>query len=887
MLKKIFQSVVLLINLVILVTLSIVIIRFSWDYFAKDYVYGSKPVGGDYFNALTYQDFFSKFKPNLINGWLPFWNEGAPVIGGYPALQFYLTNYLTKSYDTATAMNLFSAGSFLLFLVFSLLLFAQVAKNWFVGIAAIIGLIITRATYYQLTTGGFISSASTQWYLPAVLFFIYKFAERFRIRYLILASFFSGLSLLQQAPTSLLMIFIPSFIVLAVLAKINRPFSSTLVYLVIFTILSFGIGSIGLYTVFLQNFFGSGTSICASTQCWGIYPKHLIVWLNWIPTIIAGSFLLLAVLAKFIKRKVELLYILPSILGLLFFITYGVLAYYKLINGMANVIFPTRIFWVGTFFILLVACSAYYSVQKALIFLAYPISIICLVLVGFYGFKHPPNIHKDYTATVPLNASDYVTSRYKTKDLAELVPDWMSKADSNYRLDTMNSGLFHWWNIVSEVPSVRGYSNHPLGTHKDWLYFLQKSTRNIPDGLDPVEVKNRIHFLLDAYGVGYIENSVENYPESYLKDQNNVTNYKQLRDFLWFQLSTKKFTPIVDPTNTKPLLFVGDDKGYQSFLRILASNDLSSKVLIPVKGPEKIGDLNKQELRSFPILVLYGYKDKDFGKLENYIKDGGKVFIETGSLNYQLNGKTSPIFPIDSISQQLVLNDSSWAIKDKDGLEGIDSSKFAPLAFKGRPWKLSTSQESELRSWAKAELLVDKKVVIAKGKLGQGEIIWSGLNLPFHIIDKNNFEESRLFASLLKSLLDDKNQVESEYQLKRPKPNLVEVTGKNFRGVYFKENYHPGWQAFAESKKLKVYRAGLDFMYIPTSDPNLRIEFKGPTINLVLVYLTGLSALLTLVMLIYPRVIYLIAVYLSKILGGRSKKIASKINTWWKRDEEE
>ena len=190
-LLKIFKNIL---NILIFLGLSLVVFKTIWDLIGKEYVFGKQPFGGDFFNALTYQIHFSRYFPNPASGWLPFWNEGWAVIGGYPFLSFYLTNLLTKFFDVVVGMNLFSIISLTAFFIFSLALFRQVSKNWLVALGLTAVLIYTRASYYQLTTGGFIVSASAQWYLPVVLFFLFRFGESLKIRDLILASLFSGIS---------------------------------------------------------------------------------------------------------------------------------------------------------------------------------------------------------------------------------------------------------------------------------------------------------------------------------------------------------------------------------------------------------------------------------------------------------------------------------------------------------------------------------------------------------------------------------------------------------------------------------------------------------------------------------------------------------------------
>src|SRR3989344_8177617 len=124
MFKGTLKIISLVLNVLVFLLIFVFLTRLIWKDFGQNYIY-SKPVGGDYYNALTYQAYFSKYLSLPAKSWIPYLNEGSPAIGGYPFLPFYLTYPLTKSYEVATSMNIFSLISFLLFATASLLLFWQ------------------------------------------------------------------------------------------------------------------------------------------------------------------------------------------------------------------------------------------------------------------------------------------------------------------------------------------------------------------------------------------------------------------------------------------------------------------------------------------------------------------------------------------------------------------------------------------------------------------------------------------------------------------------------------------------------------------------------------------------------------------------------------------
>ena len=476
------------------------------------------------------------------------------------------------------------------------------------------------------------------------------------------------------------------------------------------------------------------------------------------------------------------------------------------------------------------------------------------------------SVAKDRTNTIPIDISAYVLPKFQTKQLSDLVPSQLLETtDTNWRLDSINGGLIQWWNLTSQVPATRGYSNHPLGTHQDWLYFLQTATRDVSSNLDKELVKNRALFLLDAFGVGYIENSQISYPEAILNDKALVNQHSEAGLFDWYQLSQNWVTPIIYPANSDPVLFIGSDKGYENFIRTIAMSNLNSKVLIPIKGPKNISDVTKEELTTFPAVVLYEYSGSDLEKLANYVENGGRLYIDTGSQTFEKKSR-SRLLPVEYLEIKTAKG-ASWQLIET--VEGIDTSKFSELSFKGGPWRITFAKN--VRSWAQPILLFDNKPIITKGQLGKGVVIWSGFNFPFHIVDYNNFEEAKLFKNLLENIVNSNVTKTPEFIVKRPKPEFIEVEAtENIKGVYFKENYHSGWQARVNETKLPVYKAELEFMYVPVqSEGKVTLEFKGNQTTWGLFWITIVSLATSIIYLFLAKPFN----YLASIVFARLRKI--------------
>lgn len=882
MVPKLLKASVSIINLAIFILLVLIINYALWSFFGNQYV-NAPPVGGDYYNALTYLLFVKDHSPNLTQGWFSFWNEGNPLIGGYPFFVFYILKPLMSKLDPIILLNYFSFYSLVLFFASSLLLFWQVSKNWIFAAGATILLISTRASYNQLTTGGYIISASIQWYLPLTLFFLYRFRQTKRIVYLTIASILCGLSFIHQAPSAFLMVFTPSLLTLLAILTFGNFKKNRILRLFLFLLLNLGIGSLGLYSVILQNFLGSGTDNCISPQCWGDYPQHLTTWLHAGPPLLALFLLVTAIVTKFFHKKTRLFLLLPSIIPLIFFIIYALAAHFKLINGLTNVMFPTRLFWAFNLYLLLLASSAFYVSTKLFRHFSYIVASIVSLTILAIAIQKPVNIHKDFTATLPQNLSAYVIPRFQEKPISLAMPDWVIKSDPNYRLDISNSHINQWYYLLTKTPSTRGYSNHPLGSHKDWQFFLENSTRNVDPTLNSQLTKNRALFLIDAFGIGIYETSSAKYPDLITNDPKIISTGPKLNEHFWFEISRDFTTPIVSATNVQPVLFVGSNNAYNSFIRAIAIVNMNSRILIPVKGYKNVNDLSKEELETFKTIVLYGFADSlsDLSKLSEFVKNGGKVFIETGSLNKPYE-KLPEFFPISKIAGQNARgHGDDFKAQSTEITKNIKLENFSPLLYKNTSWKISTSKAADLRSWAKPSLTLNDEIILAEGQIGKGHVIWSGLNLPFHIVENNNLDEAALLQNILTELLDE-NLKKPISSVIRNKPEKIQISG-DFNGIYFKENYNPGWQANLDGHNLKIYQAGLDFMYvaIPKNElkPDLKINlsFEGNYVEKAVVLVTIVSLLTSLIYLLIPNIVNKFILSFLKFIRKKSASIIGVI----------
>lgn len=854
-----------------------------WIRMAKPYLGFLRPSGGDIYNALTYAHFFKRYLTWPPSGWMHLLNEGTAVVGGYPWGFFYLVYPFYQFFDVTTAIQVLSLLLLGFFFTFSFILFLLVSRSLLLSFVFTLVLIFTKASYSDLFTNGFVAANATQWLLPASLIFLYRVRKGGSRKYLVLAALTVGFSFLLHTAVTALLIFPASLLMILLTSFKWRQKLTNLVFYLAFLI---PIACLGLYTLFIQVELGQ----CTHPNCWGAYPEHFL-WFNALAFFYPLLLLAVMFLVKLFKRSLNLRTILPFLAALLVPVLYALAAYLKLIDGLAMAFFPRRTFWAISLLALLIGAASFRAIKKVLPKFSFLISLaIFLSLVGYWfirplAFGLNASHLMDYPASYPMDAWKFVLSKYQTEDFSGRVPEWLPYQENDYRLDNFNQEMNVWWNIVSDMPITRGYSNQPLGRHRDWQYLLQESlSREQPPETAIDYLKNKAYFLLDAFGVGFYENSGSPALHPSLIADRELVEKKEEVHGLYLKYSPKIVTPIVYPTNTPAVLFVGDEEGYANFIRTAALANLNSRIIIPVKGPENFDKLTQGELSHFRNLVLYRFKGKKWAKLADFVRTGGNLFLESGSLPEIPSGLVPEVFPVGHI-----LEDKKTEPHWDEGTQilremKINQKLFSPLVYEGKSWTLVTALPEDVRDWAEPVLVHEEKVIMAQGQLGEGRVVWSGLNFLYHVANKDNFEEAKLFGKIVEDFTGQDEAVESDFQVMRFRPENIQVKAQGVTGVYFKENYHTGWGASVNGKKLKLYRAGLDFMYFPVANQptnaQVLIKFRGNLLAWALFILTIFGVFLSFTYLVFAKPFHL--------LEAKTKKSLARRRQWlshvWERD---
>jgi len=306
-------------------------------------------------------------------------------------------------------------------------------------------------------------------------------------------------------------------------------------------------------------------------------------------------------------------------------------------------------------------------------------------------------------------------------------------------------------------------------------------------------------------------------------------------------------------------------------------------------------------------LFLYDYDYKNHGKawgrLESYIKGGGKVFIETGSEVKQTDSVNLPakypkelptIFPIGMTKKEKI--GTSWELSaDSKETNGLDLESFGPPVLDNQPWLFSQpNSPTDLREGAKVILSAGGIPLIVSWNYGNGQVIWSGMNLPYHIAAHKRLGEGKFLENLINDFIPTNPTTYSDFEAERNSPDKVTIKGAGAKGVFFRENSNPGWKAHLSSptlnKDLKIYPAGptfYGFSYVVLPEEiqkgsfTVTFSYRGE----FWVYFWWTISLMT-VLLILDRVFFG-----ARFLVPVTKRIITpfkiRVGKWWERGEEE
>lgn len=542
------------------------------------------------------------------------------------------------------------------------------------------------------------------------------------------------------------------------------------------------------------------------------------------------------------------------------------------------------------------------------------------------GFLEILDTKSEYSSAHPQALSIRTTDNEREELKKILLPAFIDGNDKNKRLYEADALVNIWWNSMFAMPLVRGYIDPPIATsERGGIFWLDIAISN--DSLvrdfkiaEDVALQNAL-FLIDWYAVHYYEGgrvaiSTSAPPSSYLlkngvfeKDQEVEAHgaiikwqtasgkpelQMDLPQYLrYYKVKDSLTSPVIYPTNAPAILVISDLPGYEDFLRGIAANNYNSQYIIPVQGGVNIDEFTSSDLKSFSSIYLHNYKyknkNKAFKMLHKYVEGGGKVFVDTGALSPESeSGDLPEFFPFESLIRGAL--GKEWVIESNSTdslLKDVKTEGFGPLIFNESEWKLSYSEEPE-RSGATVVLRHRGKPVLVRQKIGSGEVIWSGMNLIYHMNQYKSPDEFMMFKNIVLEMTDISKTpiVESGANWSSPeKVTLFSTAGA--KGVIFKEEGYAGWSAKANGKGVKIYKTGPTFpgfMYaVVNSSGPFKAEFKYSGERTA--YIIWILSIV--LMLVLADRIFFNGFLIGKRFNFFSKGTSKKVSGWWEKEDED
>lgn len=507
----------------------------------------------------------------------------------------------------------------------------------------------------------------------------------------------------------------------------------------------------------------------------------------------------------------------------------------------------------------------------------------------------------------------------------QIKPEWLDANNTNYRIYEADQTINIWWNALFDMPLARGYLDSGSPEQRGYIFWLDASLNQDPAegghqlvssfNYPELAAKNNTLFLIDWYGIKYLEAGhagptvYSPVPEFLFEEGVYFSHHEKIsftekyntggQELNYSELKDEYVGPILSSTHAPTLGIVASDQGYEVMVRALADSNLGVNTVIPVKLGRQLEDISVKDLEILDGLVLYDYNYhtiKQLDKVGDFVKQGKKLFIDTGIETKDSNSTSvlHELFPIQNTKREALGAEWEFEILDGDPLTAdIDFSSFDPPMFDVDEWKFSFPESDEsIREGAKILVKNHDKPLLIQQELGQGQVIWSGFNLPYHVTRTHNDIEVSFFARIIKSFIPEISEPSVADAVTFNSPLKRSISSLRAKGILFKELALPGWNAKIKSgnrtQRGKIYSVGPahpGFMYvpIPESFKNQKIEvtfnYSGDNFKWLLLIISGIFSVLVIEDALGG---FIINRHLQKILH----KSRSQFKRWWGRDDE-
>ncbi|MBI4100785.1 hypothetical protein HY439_03550 [Candidatus Microgenomates bacterium] len=852
--------------------------------------------GGDTYGYLTKIRLIDAYFPHI--NWNPFWDSGTPFsIWSYPPLPMTATTFIFVKLLGLTAeraLTVMAAFSFCLLGVGIYGFVSEVTGKRLAGLLAVVLFVSSPASWNWWSFGNYVRVFGMGFF-GLSLWVLAGYFKRFLAGKDSKAWFLATLFFTALAVSSHLLVGGITLVVVFLYVLFAVPsFDKKLSYWLKFFIFPFLTAAYWYLPLLLTGKAG-GRFI-------GINPAYPIPVLNWFYPVNAqedfslspvlslaflGGFLL--ILISILFKRVSLSKFAKASLWV-----FGIFIFGNTVYNSAGFLpfYPETFYIVGfapiTAFSLL---SITWAIGAGL-FLGFlskltgKVKIINFALLGifligilsvFWGLEYLKKTVRDLTAYGMF------------QDLSQQVIKVDDGKDFNHRFGTDSGLVGDWFTYRYDMPQTRDYFAQGI-PHINWQNWMETAVWAWKDNW------NETKFLLDWYAIKYIFVGEPHFNFSKFLSQPDDFSVYQTKTFSVPAITLMQFkynhsAEIMTATNAPTMLVISSESEYDVFLRSLALAGFDSKKVIPIFSDQKVDSFSPTELKKFEAIFLYNYSYDDQRKMDKilgeYLQGGGKIIVDSFRGKEMETHKTPGFFPITSTEKADVNKDWGFINQESKFLEGVNLTKFAEATYRGNPWHVSLANRNGLTFGTKIILENNQGIMMAAKEEGAGKVIWSGINFPFHIADKKNEEEIKLWQNLMSWLGLDQEfaPIMTRYQFIHPEKRETQVL-EPARGLLFKETNFMDWRAPS-----KLYFAGPGFMYVFLNQEKfpqtIKFEYRLSLLEKTsfgIAILAWLYFALLLIEALFKKSI--ISRKISGLFTKRGGKVFSQATSWWDKEEE-
>lgn|GEM_PF-3496934 len=795
------------------------------------------PKGGDAPNALSMIRYLEKWWPHFPR-WNTEWGCGYPFLTFYQPLGIVSTFLLSKAFSLSIfiayklMMLLLVVFSSLGLYIFSLLLF----EDKVAALTAAILYLYTPGSFNNLIYWGFYIEHFGYPFLIVTMLLLHLYMKTCKKRFLTASIVTYVLLLLSHS----LMAVLGSIVLFTYFLWLHLKERASFTRFIKSSLLFFGF-SLSLVAFWYAPFISLGAFkqyVVLSPKTWGPLSLEQLIGLPGSGfTRLAPWTSLLGFVGGLIclKRKINRFFLFWSLIFIFYLEANRFSIFYPLYDG---VVFPQRFLpWTSIFLSLLGGQTVKFvktQISSWRIFI-----LLSLIFVISFPIAH---IHR-----IEISSATHHSGTY------ELMNELSYVVKGRIAFTGYMGQFVQTFNLASEESQLHNYQ-WQSAPNLAWIGMADAYLFKGFGGVDEAVMVSRWYgldyiFIDDASDVAQI------YASPRFKEIWSERDYRLVR--------VVDSAPYVSLGNRRRILVIGDRYAYENIFWALIHSNFDPEESALVWSNKRVERHDIDELQLFDIVILYGYSYRDreraFRLLEEYVKRGGSLLIDTGYSPDSDAKELPPPFPI----MRVMAGDFgfTWSFSPSSSriVDKVNFSAFSPPHYGEAPWGVSYSFNTTLRPWAEPLLWLYGHPIVVAGEFGRGRVVWCGLNLPYHAKSYRNREEAELLLCLLNWLSPPRDKSSTEVEVDRPIPEkmIIPISGDVKRGasVFVRETYFPKWHAYlevgGERRKLDLYYSGPGFMLVilpEEIDTPARLILRYETIRIEYIgYIITIASIILLI----------------------------------------